>query len=58
VTRTLAKSASAVLALLVVISFASEAIAQQKAKKSAPNQYDVPSDQQRWSDPACNTFNT
>jgi len=33
-------------------------MAQQKAKKSAPNQYTVPSDQERWYDRSCNTFNT
>jgi hypothetical protein len=45
---------------LVVLGFASAATAQQKAKKSSPpaNQYTVPSDQQRWQDPSCNTFNT
>jgi hypothetical protein len=52
------KSASVVLSLLVVFGFASAAEAQQKAKKSAPNQYTVPSDQERWYDPSCNTFNT
>ncbi len=61
-TRTLAKSAGAMLALLVVIGFASAAMAQQKvqqkSKKSAPNQYTVPSDQERWYDRSCNTFNT
>jgi hypothetical protein len=50
------------LALLVVIGFASAAMAQQKvqqkSKKSAPNQYTVPSDQERWYDRSCNTFNT
>jgi hypothetical protein len=53
-----ARLASLALAALMVFAFASAATAQQKAKKSAPNQYNVPSDQQRWSDPACNTFNT
>ena len=61
-TRTLTKSAGAIFALMVVLSFASAAMAQQKpqqkAKKSAPNQYTVPSDQERWYDPSCNLFNT
>jgi hypothetical protein len=54
------RSASALLAVLVVLGFASTAMAQQKAKKSSPppNQYTAPSDQQRWSDPSCNLFNT
>lgn len=47
-----------VLALLMVAGPPSIAEAQQKAKKSAPNQYTVPSDQERWYDRSCNTFNT
>ena len=46
------------LTLFVLAGQPSVAEAQQKAKKSAPNQYTVPSDQERWYDRSCNTFNT
>jgi hypothetical protein len=52
------KLATLALAALILFVFASAVTAQQKAKKSPPNQYTVPSDQQRWQDPSCNTFNT